>query len=42
MANKEKTISGALDRIPNLTHNRREHIPPNSVADRRWRNHFLL
>ncbi len=38
MAVKEKTISGPLDRIPNLSHNSREHIPPNSVKERRYRN----
>ncbi len=35
---KGKTISGAMDSFPNLEHNIREHIPPNSEKDRRSRN----
>ena len=35
---KGKTISGAMDSFPNLEHNTREHIPPNSEKDRRNRN----
>ena len=35
---KKKTISGAMYSAPNLEHNLREHIPPNSVEDRRKRN----
>lgn len=36
MANtKKKTISGAMYSKPNLEHNLREHIPPNSVEERR-------
>ncbi|MDO5155977.1 MAG: hypothetical protein Q4D51_08420 [Eubacteriales bacterium] len=31
---KKKTISGAMESIPNLSHNRREHIPPNSDVSR--------
>ena len=36
-----KTISGAMESIPNLTHNSREHIPPNSVEERRYRNVYF-
>lgn len=35
---KGKTISGAMDSFPNLEHNIREHVPPNSEKDRRNRN----
>ena len=35
---KGKTISGAMDSFPNLEHNTREHIPPNSEEIRRNRN----
>ena len=35
---KGKTISGAMDSFPNLEHNTREHIPPNSEESRRNRN----
>lgn len=35
---KGKTISGAMDSFPNLEHNTREHIPPNSEERRRNRN----
>lgn len=35
---KKKTISGAMYSAPNLEHNLREHIPPNSVEERRYRN----
>lgn len=39
MANKKKkTISGAMYSKPNLEHNLREHIPPNSVEERRYLN----
>ena len=39
MANtKKKTISGAMYSKPNLEHNLREHIPPNSVEKRRYLN----
>lgn len=39
MANqKKKTISGAVYSKPNLEHNLREHIPPNSVEERRYLN----
>lgn len=34
----EKTISGAMYSAPNLEHNIRAHIPPNSVEERRNRN----
>ena len=36
-----KTISGAMESIPNLTHNSREHIPRNSVEERRYRNVYF-
>lgn len=35
---KEKTISGAMYSAPNLEHNLRTHIPPNSVEERRHLN----
>lgn len=35
---KQKTISGAMYSEPNLEHNLREHIPPNSVEERRYLN----
>lgn len=35
---KEKTISGAMYSTPNLEHNLRTHIPPNSVEERRHLN----
>lgn len=35
---KEKTISGAMFSAPNLEHNLRTHIPPNSVEERRHLN----
>ena len=35
---KEKTISGAMYSAPNLKHNLRTHIPPNSVEERRHLN----
>lgn len=35
---KQKTISGAMYSKPNLEHNLREHIPPNFVEGRRYRN----
>lgn len=35
---KEKTISGAMYSAPNLDHNLRTHIPPNSVEERRHLN----
>lgn len=35
---KEKTISGAMFSAPNLEHNLRNHIPPNSVEERRHLN----
>lgn len=35
---KEKTISGAMYSAPNLEHNLRTHIPPNSVEERRYLN----
>lgn len=35
---KGKTISGAMDSFPNLEHNTRKHIPPNSEESRRNRN----
>lgn len=35
---KEKTISGAMYSAPNLEHNLRTHIPPNSVEERRHFN----
>ncbi len=35
---KEKTISGAMYSAPNLEHNLRTHIPPNSVEGRRHLN----
>ena len=35
---KQKTISGAMYSEPNLEHNLREHIPPNSVEERRHLN----
>ena len=35
---KEKTISGAMYSAPNLEHNIRTHIPPNSVEERRHLN----
>ncbi len=35
---KQKTISGAMYSAPNLEHNLRTHIPPNSVEERRKRN----
>lgn len=35
---KEKTISGAMYSAPNLEHNLRTHIPPNSVEERRRLN----
>lgn len=35
---KEKTISGAMFSTPNLEHNLRTHIPPNSVEERRHLN----
>lgn len=35
---KEKTISGAMYSAPNLEHNLRMHIPPNSVEERRHLN----
>lgn len=39
MANtKKKTISGAMYSKPNLEHNLREHIPPNSVEEKRYLN----
>lgn len=39
MANtKKKTISGAMYSKPNLEHNLREHIPPNSVKERGYLN----
>lgn len=39
MANtKKKTISGAMYSKPNQEHNFREHIPPNSVEERRYLN----
>lgn len=39
MANqKKKTISGAMYSKPNLEHNLREYIPPNSVEERRYLN----
>lgn len=38
MASKKKTISGAMYSAPNLEHNLREHIPPNSAEERRYRN----
>lgn len=39
MANtKKKTISGAMYSKPNLEHNLRERIPPNSVEERRYLN----
>lgn len=39
MANKKKkTISGAMYSKPNLEHNLRGHIPPNSVEERRYLN----
>ena len=39
MANtKKKTLSGAMYSKPNLEHNLREHIPPNSVEKRRYLN----
>lgn len=38
MAKKTKTISGAMESIPNISHNRREHIPPNSDTSRLGRN----
>ena len=39
MANtKKKIISGAMYSKPNLEHNLREHIPPNSVEERRYLN----
>lgn len=41
MAKKTKTISGAMESIPNISHNRREHIPPNSDINRLMRNYVL-
>lgn len=41
MAKKTKTISGAMESIPNISHNRREHIPPNSDTSRLGRNYVL-
>lgn len=39
MANtKKKTISGAMYSKPNLEHDLREHIPPNSVEEKRYLN----
>lgn len=35
---KEKTISGAMYSEPNLEHNLRTHIPPNSVEGRHHLN----
>ena len=35
---KEKTISGAMYSAPNMEHNLRTHIPPNSVEERRHLN----
>lgn len=35
---KQKTISGAMYSEPNLEHNLREHIPQNSVEERRYLN----
>lgn len=35
---KEKTISGAMYSAPNLDHNLRTHIPPNSVEEHRHLN----
>lgn len=35
---KEKTISGAMYSAPNLEHNLRTHVPPNSVEERRHLN----
>lgn len=35
---KEKSISGAMYSAPNLEHNLRTHIPPNSVEERRHLN----
>lgn len=35
---KKKTISGAMYSKPNLEHNLREHISPNSVEERRYLN----
>lgn len=35
---KEKTISGAMYSAPNLEHNLRTHIPPNSVEEQRHLN----
>ena len=35
---KEKNISGAMYSAPNLEHNLRTHIPPNSVEERRHLN----
>ena len=35
---KENTISGAMYSAPNLEHNLRTHIPPNSVEERRHLN----
>ena len=42
MAEKSKTISGALNRIPNLEHNNREHIPPNVFPERSYRNKIFV
>lgn len=38
----EKTISGALHRIPNLEHNNRDHWPPNATHDREYRNKIFI
>ena len=38
---KEKTISGAMYSEPNLEHNLRTHIPPNSVEGRHHLNGYI-
>lgn len=42
MSGRDKTISGALHRIPNLEHNNRDHWPENATHDREYRNHIFI